>query len=151
MNINCPIMRCASLWAVCFAFFLILSSHTFAQTSPANLPVQPEPTPTPSLEKQFFRNILRDQRAIWLSPFHLHSSDAKWIAPLGLSTAALMATDRRTSGELVEHGDNLTRLRISKYISKAGSLYATGGIAALFYLTGRVENNAWARETGLLG
>jgi membrane-associated phospholipid phosphatase len=99
----------------------------------------------------FFRNILRDQRAIWTSPFNLKRENMRWLAPLGLSTAALMATDRRTSGDLVENGDNLTRLRVSKDISRFGSLYANGGVAAAFYLMGRAKNNARARETGLLG
>jgi membrane-associated phospholipid phosphatase len=65
--------------------------------------------------------------------------------------ATFLATDRQTSGELVENGDNLARLRISKDISRLGSLYATGGVAAVFYLAGRAKNNAHARETGLLG
>jgi membrane-associated phospholipid phosphatase len=74
----------------------------------------------------------------------------KWLAPLGLSTIALMSTDRYTAGELAEGGRHSTRLRISKDISYGGSLYATGGIAATFYLVGRAANNPRARETGLL-
>ena len=129
-------------------FWLLLSLVAVGQTIPVP---QPSPSPTPSLEKEFFKNVLRDQRHIWLWPFHLHESDAKWAAPLGISTIALMATDRHTSGELVENGDNLDRLRISKDISRLGSLYATGGIAAGFYLTGRIAHDNRARETGLLG
>jgi membrane-associated phospholipid phosphatase len=116
---------------------------------------QPSPTPrvqpATSQEHRFFANILRDQRAIWTSPFHLRRSDAKWLAPLGLSTAALLSTDRRSTGELVEHGNNQSRLRISRDISRGGEVYTTGGIAAAFYLIGRAGNNARARETGLLG
>jgi membrane-associated phospholipid phosphatase len=62
----------------------------------------------------------------------------------------LIATDRRSAGELAENGDNQTRLRISRDISRGGSIYATGGFAATFYLIGRATNNARARETGLL-
>ncbi len=142
----------ASAGAAC-AFVLViifLSVHcTFAQ-SPTEIAPKPQATPTPSLEKKFFVNILKDQRAIWTSPFHLNSKDGKWIAPLGLTTAALIATDRRTSGELVENGENLDRIRISKDISQIGSFYGIGGLAAGFYLTGRVTHNARARETGLL-
>lgn len=141
--------RSASLSSLCFAFILIFAVPTLGQAS-SNVPT-PKATPTPSLEKKFLSNILRDQLAIWLSPFHLHGSEAKWIVPLGLSSAALIATDRHTSGELVENGDNLTRLRISKNISRLGSWYATGGTAAAFYIAGRAKNNARARETGLLG
>jgi membrane-associated phospholipid phosphatase len=133
------------------------ASQSLAQSSEGNSSSQPQPSPTPraqpspSPEHRFFADILRDQRAIWTSPFNLRRSDAKWLAPIGFSAVALLATDRHTSGELVEHGDNRTRLRISKDIGRFGSLYATGGVAAAFYLTGRANNNARARETGLLG
>ena len=106
-----------------FAFFVAAASIS-AQTTPTPTP---QAKPTPTLESQFFKNILRDQRAIWTLPFHLHSEDTKWLLPLGLSTAALMATDRHTAGAL---DDNRTRLNVSRYISYAGSTYGTGGIAA---------------------
>ncbi|MGH9872261.1 MAG: phosphatase PAP2 family protein [Pyrinomonadaceae bacterium] len=129
---------------------LIFSISTPAQTSGTKTQPKPKPTPTPSLEKKFFVNILKDQRAIWTSPFHLHRIDGKWLAPLGLSTLALIATDRHTSGELVEHGDNPSRLRISKDISRLGSISSTGGVAGVLYLTGRMTHNDRLRETGLL-
>ena len=141
--------RAASLVALQFAVVLAFSITTPAQTSSTKSHQKPKPA-TPTLEKKFFVNILRDQRAIWTSPFHLHESDAKWLAPLGLSTAALIATDRQTSGELVEHGDNLNRLRISKNISRMGSVYATGGLAGALYLAGRATHKSRLRETGLL-
>jgi len=111
----------------------------------------PQATPTPTLEHRFFRNILHDQAAIWTSPFHAGRGDAKWLAPLGVSAAVFFATDRHTAGEMLEGGDNMTRLKISRDISQAGSLYTTGGIAAAFYLIGRGTHDARARETGLLG
>lgn len=149
-----------ALFSFCaLIFLLLLSIVVVGQTSPT---AQPSPSPSPpasqlsqspkpSLEKEFFKNILRDQRDIWLAPFHLHGSDAKWAAPLAISTITLMATDRHTSGELVENGDNLDRLRISKDISRLGSWYVTGGIAAGFYFTGKLAHDDRARETGLLG
>jgi len=94
------------------------------------------------------KNILRDQRAIWTSPFRLEEEDAKWLVPLGLSAAALIATDRRTAGAL--HDDRL-RLNISRDVGYLGSAGGTGSIAAAFYLIGRATHNARARETGLLG
>lgn len=111
----------------------------------------PAPTPkapaTPTLESRFFKNILRDQKAIWTSPFHLQSSDAKWLVPLGLGTGALIATDRQT-------GDAMARfhrqVNASRMISYAGSSYATGAAAATFYLIGRATHNVRARETGVL-
>ncbi len=136
--------------AFAFVIFFLSAHFASAQTSTPEIPSKPQATPTPSLRKKLLVNILNDQRVIWTSPFHLHSRDTKWILTLGLTTASLIATDRRTSGELVEHGDNLARLRISKDISQLGSLYALGGIAGGFYLTGHVSNNVRARETGLL-
>ena len=147
MNTNYLLVRLRSLRVV----FLLAIILCFAAPGMAQTPTKPNPQPTPSLEKKFFVNILRDQRAIWTSPFHMHGADAKWLAPLGLSTIALITTDRHTSGALVTHGDNLDRLRISKDISRMGSLYATGGLAGVLYLTGRATHNARLRETGLLG
>jgi len=110
----------------------------------------PQAAPTPTLERRFFRNVLRDQGAIWTSPFHMGHGDAKWVAPLGVGAAVFFATDRRTAGEMIEGSDNSTRLRISRDISQAGNFYATGGAAAVFYFVGRASHNARARETGLL-
>ena len=145
-----PLKRAASLTPLLFAIILIASSDGLSQTSPAKDGDQPQAKPTRSLEKKFFVNILRDQRAIWTSPFNLHKGDAKWLAPLGLTTVALIATDQRTSGELVEHGDDLSRLRISRDFSRGGSFYVVGGTAAAFYFAGRAMHNDRARETGLL-
>lgn len=144
------VSRTFSSGALLFALIVTFSTSTPAQTSSTKAHRRVKTTATPSLEKKFFLNILGDQRAIWTSPFHLRRTDAKWLAPLGLSTIALIATDRRTSGELVEDGDNLNRLRISKDISRLGSFYSTGGVAGVLYLTGRATHNDRLRETGLL-
>ncbi|HEX9543871.1 MAG TPA: phosphatase PAP2 family protein [Pyrinomonadaceae bacterium] len=137
-------------WPFSLVFIVVLSAQTFAQTTPVAPAAQPQPTPRPTTEKNFFANILRDQKGIWTAPFHVHQRDAKWIAPLVLSTGALIVTDRRTSGALVSHGDNLNRLRVSKDISHFGSAYAAGGTAALFYIAGRLKHDERAKETGLL-
>ena len=132
-----------------FALITCFAIVTSAQTPRAK--TIRKPNPTTSLETKFFFNILRDQRAIWTSPFHMHEADAKWLAPLGLSTLALIATDRYSSRELVEHGDNLKRLRISNDISQLGSLSSTGSVVGVLYLAGRMTHNDRLRETGLLG
>lgn len=149
MHSYCRRARAASPAVWLLVLFFVLSINAPAQNSRTKNKPNPK-SATQTLEKKFFVNILRDQRAIWTSPFHLHGTDAKWLGPLSLSTVALIATDRRTSGELVEHGDNLNRLRISKDISRMGSLYATGGLAGALYLTGRATHNNRLRETGLL-
>jgi membrane-associated phospholipid phosphatase len=109
----------------------------------------PSPTPTPqvSLEKHFVSNILRDQKAIWLSPFKLDRYDAKWISVFGLGTASLIASDRSTSEWVGKRGGLPV---ISHDVSWAGKAYTTAGVAAAFYLTGRATHNAKASETGIL-
>ncbi len=150
MNVSHKAVRTMFCWPFSLVFIVVLSAQTFAQTTPVAPAAQPQPTPRPTTEKNFFANILRDQKGIWTAPFHVHQRDAKWIAPLVLSTGALIVTDRRTSGALVSHGDNLNRLRVSKDISHFGSAYAAGGTAALFYIAGRLKHDERAKETGLL-
>jgi hypothetical protein len=125
-----------------------LASSAQAQTPTASPAATPQPSATPSLEKQFFRNVLHDQKAIWTSPFHLRGRDARWLAPLGIGTAALIATDRRTGDEIAEPQKQLHASRIASY---AGSGYGVGGVALTFYLIGRSRHDDRACETGLLG
>jgi hypothetical protein len=150
MNTYLPMIRAASSGTLLFVLILVFSINAPAQTSRARDHAKPKAPTKPSLEKKFIVNILDDQRAIWTSPFHWRGSDAKWLGPLGVSTMTLIATDRRTSGELVEHGDNPNRLRISRYISQLGSTYSTAGFVGVLYLTGCATHNNHLRETGLL-
>jgi len=136
--------------AVLVTFSTVANAQKPAAGQPASKPT-PSPSPAPSLEKKFISNILRDQRAIWTSPFSARRSDIKWMLPLGISTGVLFGTDRNTSAELVEGGSHQTRLNISHNIARAGSFYSVIGAAAGFYLVGRAKNDQRARETGLLG
>lgn len=133
---------------VLFAILFSASFSAQAQTAQPSPSPAPQPSATPTLEKQFFKNILGDQKAIWTSPFHLHGDDARWLAPLGLGTAALVATDRKTGDEIAE---SRRQLRASRIVSYGGSGYGVGGVALTFYLFGRVNHDDRARETGLLG
>src|SRR5260221_10168749 len=117
------------------AFSIGLSAH--AQTPLASPTPAPQPAKTETLESQFFKNILRDQEAIWTSPFRLHGRDARWLAPLALGTAALITTDRRTGDEIAK---STGQLNASRIVSYAGSTYGVGGIAATFYLFGRARH-----------
>src|ERR1700686_254566 len=125
---------------------MVLFSTAFSARAQAPSPT-PSPTPqassTPSLERQFFKNILSDQKAIWTAPFHLHSRDARWLAPLGLGTAVLVVTGRSTGDEIAESHQQLNASRIVSY---AGSGYGVGGVALTFYLFGRAKHNDRARE-----
>ena len=105
------------------------------------------PSPTPSLEHEFFKNILRDQKAIWTAPFHLDRSDAKWAIPAGVGFMALITTDRITGDDIFNSN---RQVRVSQDVSYLGSVYGLGAAATTFYLIGRKKDNYRARETGLL-
>src|SRR6185369_8208882 len=105
------------------------------------------PAPTPTLEREFFKNILSDQKAIWTAPFHLERSDMKWAVPAGIGFMALVTTDRITGDEILESEG---QVKASQGISNAGSVYALAAAASTFYLIGRKKNDYRARETGLL-
>ena len=143
-----------------FALFLLVSSFvSFADAqgaSPNTKPTpatvstpapQPSPSPSAYLEKHFFRNIIHDQASIWTSPFRLRPDDYKWFVPLGVGTAALIATDRETSSWVQRNGGLPI---LSRDVSWAGKAYVTGGIAGAFYVGGLATHNRRARETGLL-
>ena len=144
-------------------FFLISAVLILAGASPVAAQSETPETPTevsvtgeappqshkePSLENQFFKNILRDQKAIWTSPFHLQKKDMKWVIPAGLGIAALIASDHETDEHL---GNNVTRLSVSRWVSRMGVEYTSMGIAGGFYMVGRLTNHAKAREAGILG
>ena len=132
------------LWVI----LLSIASSTQAQIPLASPSPTPQPAATPSLEKQFFKNVLHDQKAIWTSPFHLQARDGRWLAPLGLGTAALIATDRETGDEI---GESHRQLNASRIVSYAGSSYSVASAAAAFYIFGRAKHDERARETGVLG
>ena len=107
----------------------------------------PIASPTPSLERQFFKNILSDQKAIWTAPLSLQRDDAKWVVPAGVGTMALITTDRITGDKVADFG----RLeKPSRIVSYAGSSYGVAAVAASFYFVGRKKNDDRARETGIL-
>jgi membrane-associated phospholipid phosphatase len=104
-------------------------------------------TPPRSLERDFFKNILKDQRAIWTAPMRLQRHDAKWVIPSSIGFMALVTTDRITGDEI---GEFDLPLKTSRIISNAGSVYGLGTVAGAFYVFGRSRNDDRARETGLL-
>jgi membrane-associated phospholipid phosphatase len=146
--------RMSRPWLVPVFFVIILFPLTVLSQTPGNNP-QPDPTPSPTpasnLERDFIRNIVRDQRGLWTYPFKHHEGSAKWEVPLLLSTAALLATDRRTAGELYGDGYSQHAVNVSLNVSRLGSTYATGGLTIGLYVAGRATRNARLRETGLLG
>jgi len=125
-------------------FGMIVLGITFAVTATAQTPT---PSPTPSPEKDFFKHILQDQKAIWTAPFHIQRGDAKWVVPGSIGLMALFTTDRMTGDEI---GESDRQVNASNAISYAGSAYGVGAAAGAFYLLGRKKHDARARETGVL-
>jgi membrane-associated phospholipid phosphatase len=129
-----------SSYPIVFAFFLSTAFGVYAQT--------PTPSPSPpSLEKEFFKNILRDQKAIWTAPLRVHRVDAKWMVPSGIGAMALFTTDRITGDEIAR---SQRQVKASRIVSYAGSVYGLGAVATTFYLLGRKKSDDRARETGIL-
>jgi hypothetical protein len=131
-----------------FVLVFVLATGFVAQ---AQIPAAPSPTPTVaptrSLERNFFKNVLTDQKAIWTSPFHLERKDAKWMIPAGIGMGALITTDRMTGDEIAKFDRGVAPSRI---ISYPGSISGLAAVAATFYIVGRDTNNGRARETGIL-
>ncbi len=93
-------------------------------------------------------NVLLDQKEIWSSPFHMHSASAKWWLGFGAATAALIATDHRTSAAFE---NSKGQIRWGNNLSKIGASYTLLPVVAGFYGFGALENDPKAREVGVLG
>ena len=103
----------------------------------------PEP-----LLKDLVGNILKDQKTIWLSPFHANRQNAKWWLLFGAGTAALIATDHETINTF---HNSQGQVQAGNDISRVGAAYTVVPITAGFYIGGLITDNAKARETGVLG
>jgi membrane-associated phospholipid phosphatase len=100
------------------------------------------------LAKKLIGNVLLDQKEIWTSPFHMHGKDAWWWIGFGGLTAALIATDHRTSTLLENSKGQVTW---GNNLSKIGASYTLVPVVAAFYAFGAFEDNPKAREVGVLG
>jgi membrane-associated phospholipid phosphatase len=98
--------------------------------------------------KELAKNVVLDQKQIWTSPFRMTRQNAKWWLIFGGVTGALIATDRRSSQQLPNTGDQLA---FSRGVSRVGAVYTLVPIAGGFYLGGVVTGQSKLRDTGLLG
>ena len=144
----------AAVFMFCGCIFP-LAGPTLGQSSPPdavpkptpNASPSPSPTPKVRLEGLFIKHILSDQKAIWTFPFRLHGKDIGLLAAFGAATAGLIATDPGTSAWVRRH-ERVSA--ISDEVSSLGTVFATGGVAAAFYIVGRKKGDWRARETGVL-
>jgi hypothetical protein len=132
---------------VMVVFVILLAAASGARAQDSFPTPTPSPTPPRSLERDFFKNILSDQKAIWTAPLRLQRADSKWLVPAGIGAMALFTTDRITGDEIAESN---SPVKASQILSYAGSVYGIGAVATTFYLVGRNRNDMRARETGVL-
>ena len=131
--------RVLSVLVICFVYFCVARAQTPSPDKP--------PDQNRSLEHEFFKNILKDQKAIWTSPFHLNRQETKWLIPSVVGFGSLITTDRITGDEI---GEVEKQVKLSREVSYAGSIYGLGAFAGTLYLIGRETKNDRARETGIL-
>jgi membrane-associated phospholipid phosphatase len=85
-----------------------------------------------------------DQRAIWTSPLHLRSSDARWGLPALAGLGAMVASDSWLSKQVPEG-----EIAHSRTFSNYGAISFVGAAGGMF-LFGKVMHNDHAAETGFL-
>jgi membrane-associated phospholipid phosphatase len=122
------------------------------ESEPPALPTEPEiNAPGPGdftlqhpNERNFLKNLLVDQKEIWLSPAHLELKDAKWLVPMAGIATGLFVTDPDSSFGMASY-------HASAYntASNAG-LAAAAGLSGTAYIWGRLTKNERMRETGVL-
>jgi membrane-associated phospholipid phosphatase len=115
-----------------------------SQTSAANLVAKPQ---IAGEKVSFIKDLFRDQKSFWTSPFHIKKSDAKWVGALAATTTILLLTDKPLP---LHHRHAEDILETSDRVSKLGEGYSTFGFAGGMYLLGKITNNERAKETGLL-
>jgi membrane-associated phospholipid phosphatase len=92
-------------------------------------------------------NVWLDQKDIWTSPFRMHRKDAKWWLLFGGATAALIATDHKSS-TLFENSKG--QVLWGNRVSKVGASYTLIPLVAGFYAWGVLRDEPKAREVGVL-
>ena len=111
-------------------------------------PAEPESHGTRLRWQDIPRNVLHDEKAIFLSPFHIDRNNAKWWILFGAGTAALIATDQKVSDNLPQQTALTTP---SNWASRIGADYSIYPLWATFYFLGKAGDNPRARDTGRIG
>ena len=131
---------------ICIALFLCVQLLHLAVNAQSPHPTQtPDPVPTPTPSNNFAKEILRDQKVIWTSPFRIKRKDLKPLLPLAAITVSLIATDRHLSswvkndGSLPAASRNTSRLVWGAY-----------GVPVGLFLIGKASGNKYAAKTGRL-
>jgi membrane-associated phospholipid phosphatase len=111
-------------------------------------PPSDQKDPKPSATGQFMRDVWKDQKAIWTSPFHLNRKQALTIVlPLAAVTAGLIATDSQTSKFLA---NTPGQTEWSQRFSNFGSFYTLGLVTGGSLIGGKITNRPDYQRIGRL-
>ena len=113
--------------------------------TPDELPDQP-----PQTLKALPRNILHDQKFLWLRPFRLNRTDIPWAAGVLGTTAGLFTLDRRV-GQGLSDSPPGGGYAFSHRVGQLSGAVTVFSIPTALYLVGRARDDGRARTTGLLG
>jgi membrane-associated phospholipid phosphatase len=147
------------------ALLVFSAAGVLAQTPAGNTPPQtdesdrnaadmPAQTPKVAVEqppgalKTLIINTAKDQKVIFLSPFHMSRHNAKyWIAGTVI-TAGLIASDRTTGKWLPNTPDQRD---VSNALTQIGEVYVLYPAVGVTYLAGVLWDKPKLKETGALG
>lgn len=145
------------------AFLLVIffaAPATWGQSSDnSTAPSKPTPTPAPVAHAhvddshyasdnpvKFLRNIARDQKTIWTSPFKARVEDLNWIVPLTGVSVGLINADAELASRIK---GTSTLGKHSSTLSNGGAALLLGGSGSL-YLLGKYTGDDHKKETGIL-
>lgn len=100
--------------------------------------------------KEVPREILRDQKFLWLRPFRIKRDDLPWAGVIVGTTAGLLALDSRV-GQGLSDSPPGAGYTFSRRVGQLGTPLTGVGVAGAYYLFGRARSDERARVTGLLG
>lgn len=144
-----------------FLLVLFVASTTWGQSiAGSGAASGPTPTPSPTPDPQarddsnqasdnplkFLRNLARDQKDIWTSPFKARVQDLNWIVPMAGVSVGLINADAEITSRIK---GTSTLGKHSGTISNAGIGLALGGSGGL-YLLGKIRGDDHQKETGIL-
>jgi membrane-associated phospholipid phosphatase len=144
----------SELWShvrSCLFTCMLGAVPAFAQDKPIATEESPHvdtTEPPKDSGRKLVKDIVLDQKQIWMSPYRMKRKDAKWWLIFGGATGALIATDRRSSQLLPNTRDQVA---FSGRVSGIGAVYTLVPIAGGLYVSGVLAKQPHLRDTGLLG
>lgn len=145
-------VRSLSLLAMVVSWSLMMWAQTpgddkSGPSPPANVEAQdPGLSTEPVHLKSLPRNLFRDQKSFWTTPFHMTKKEWQWTVPLAFVGAGLLASDTAVERHVPTSSTTVSH---SVTASNAGLAVLAGAGAGMFLL-GHTAHDDQQRETGLL-